>query len=128
MTDTASPPGTDYSLQLLLQGSSDSCWSRRTVQDHLHLGSAFTGSVGLGGSQNSATQFDNLTVQQYNPAGGGTLPISRISTTARRRTSCRKRATGPSAAGATAPCRYDGGDAVSTLSGQRSLPANLEST
>ncbi len=74
VSDGGIAPGTDYSLQLLLQGANVTLLVNGVSKVGYGYASGFTGSVGLG-TLNSLTQFDNLTVQQYNPPGGGTLPI-----------------------------------------------------
>jgi hypothetical protein len=72
--DPSIAPGTDYNLQLLLQGSNARLLVNGVGKVGFAYSSAFSGLVGLG-TENSLTRFDNLTVQQYNPTGGGTLPI-----------------------------------------------------
>ncbi len=73
-SDNGIAPGTDYSLQLLLQGANATLLVNGTSKVNYGYASGFTGSVGLG-TENSVTQYDNLTVQPYDPPGGSGLPI-----------------------------------------------------
>ena len=61
--DSGITAGTDYNLQLLLQGNSASLLVNGVSKVNHTYAAAFSGSVGLG-TQNSLTQFDNLTVKE----------------------------------------------------------------
>ncbi len=61
--DAGIAPGTDYGLQLLLQGTSASLLANGTSKVGFTFSSGFTGTLGLG-TWNSLTQFTNLTVKQ----------------------------------------------------------------
>ena len=60
--DSGIHPGTDFNLQLILQGNSANLIVNGVSKVSHTYASAFSGSVGLG-TENSLTQFDNLTVK-----------------------------------------------------------------
>ena len=65
INDANIKPGADYNLKLMLQGS-QATLPVGGVTKSPHLRPDFRGSVGLG-TQNSVTQFDNLSVLQASP-------------------------------------------------------------
>jgi hypothetical protein len=60
--DSGIHPGTDFNLQLILQGNSANLIVNGVSKVSHTYASAFSGSLGLG-TENSLTQFDNLTVK-----------------------------------------------------------------
>ncbi len=123
--DPAIAAGTDFGLQLLLQGSDASLLVNGTAKVTSSYAVGFTGSVGLG-TENGVTQFDNLTVQPYNPPGGGTLPITENFSDGVAHYFSPQEGAWAVGGGRYGDTPVNGGDAVSTLLVNGGVPSSLE--
>jgi hypothetical protein len=122
-SDPSIKAGTDYNLQLLLQGGNANLLVNGAGKVGFSYASAFSGSIGLG-AQNSLTGFDNLLVQQ---PSSGTLPIQEnFDDGVAHYFSQQAGAWAVSAGRYGAAPTTVGGDAVSLLQINGALPSNLE--
>ncbi len=119
--DAGIAASTSYNLQLFLQGGTASLLVNGVGKVGYGYGAAFTGSLGLG-TENSVTQFTNLSVQ----AAGATLPYSENFSDGQAHYFVSQEGNWSVANNRYISAPVNGGDTVSALLVNGALPYSLE--
>ncbi len=122
VSDTTLATGTDYNLQLVLQGVSTSLVVNGTSKASYTYATGFTGLVGLG-TENSLTQFGSLSVQQ---GAGAALPYSENFADGQAHNFAAQSGGWAVSSGRYASTPVNGGDALTQFLTAAALPASLE--